>query len=163
MVMCDLERVAHHEAAHGCLFEAFTIPVKGLAISEKYGHCKIVDEWEYDPIALARREYLLQRAICVCAGRATMDKVRGYKPKDDRNWWASSDDRAQALECCLKLAGGDEVAAEYLLAYALRRAEILVEQHWPEIGRVAYGLLVHERLTGEQVREIIERTRAKQL
>jgi hypothetical protein len=37
---------------------------------------------------------------------------------------------------------------------------MLIEKHWPEIERVAYGLLQFERLSGRQVREIIERTRA---
>jgi hypothetical protein len=90
-----------------------------------------------------------------------MDKVWGYKPKDDRNWRASYD-RDQAFKCCLKIADGDEEAAGYLVAFALRRAEILVEKHWGEIAKVAYGLLEHERLTGEQLRGIIKRTRAEQ-
>lgn len=145
-----------HEAAFGHR-------VKELAISENDGHCMLVDEaeWEYDSVALAEREYLIQNAVCACAGRAANDRTYGYKPNDDRNWRASKD-RAQAMQCCLAVADGDEVAAEHLLAYVLRRAEILVERHWSEIGRVAYGLLEHERLTGEQVRGIIERTRAKQ-
>jgi hypothetical protein len=62
---------------------------------------------------------------------------------------------AHAFERCVKLADGDAEAAEYLLAYSLRRAEILVERHWSVIGRVAYGLLCYERLSGEQLREII--------
>jgi hypothetical protein len=167
MVMCEFERAAWHEAAHCCVGEvAFGHPVQEVAISENgeiSGYCRPMGGvmWEYEPEALAKRELLLQYAIRACAGRAAMDKVWGYKPSDDRNWRASKD-HAQALECCLTIADGDAEAAEYLLAYSLRRAEILVEKHWGEIGRVAYGLLVHERLTGDQVREILERTRAEQ-
>ena len=160
MVMCPVELAATHESAHACLhLAAFGHPLEEVVISADGdgGHCRIVSgaEWEYEPDALAKHELLLQHAICCCAGRAAMDKVYGYKPKDDRNWRAS-EDRAQAMQCCLTIADGDEESAGYLLAFALRRAEMLVERHWPEINRVAYGLLVHEQLTGEQVREIIE-------
>jgi len=85
-----------------------------------------------------------------------MDYVHGCKPKDDRNWRASSD-HAEAFKCCLNIASGDEVAAEHLLAYAMRRAELLIEKHWGEIGRVAYRLMCHERLSGQQVCEIMAR------
>ena len=113
------------------------------------------------PVRAATYETAILRGKTAKRSLTGSERVYGYKPPDDRNWRAS-DDRAQAFKCCLAIADGDEVAAEHLLAYALRRAETLVEQYWGAMGRVAYGLLCYERLTGDQVREIIERTRAEQ-
>jgi hypothetical protein len=53
------------------------------------------------------------------------------------------------------LSEGDEQAAEHLLAYVMRRAELLVENSWPQIHKLAFALLEHERLDGAQVKVIL--------
>jgi hypothetical protein len=51
--------------------------------------------------------------------------------------------------------GGDEVEAELWLKLAEHRAEKLVAEQWPQIHRLAFALLEHGKLTGNEIREIL--------
>ena len=46
-------------------------------------------------------------------------------------------------------------AAEHLLVHVMRRAELLVEKQWPQIHKLAFALLEHDSLTGDQVKAIL--------
>ena len=46
---------------------------------------------------------------------------------------------------------GDSQGAELLIKWLDRRAQLLVEKQWPQVHKLAFGLLEHEKLTGEQV------------
>ena len=37
----------------------------------------------------------------------------------------------------------------------MRRAELLVEKQWPQIHKLAFALLEHDSLTGDQVKAIL--------
>ena len=46
-------------------------------------------------------------------------------------------------------------AAEHLLAHVMRRAELLVKKQSPQIHKLAFALLEHDSLTGDQVKAIL--------
>jgi hypothetical protein len=101
----------------------------------------------------------LEETIIHLAGRAALDHLNRRKQRCDD--WEQCTDGRESLKRAMFLSGDDEQAAELLLQWAARRAECLVAKLWPQIHAVAFGLLEHERLNGDQVREIVERTRAK--
>src|SRR6266496_2914171 len=148
---------AFHESGHACAHHHFSHPVSEVAIGgDDGGYCAFArgakryfsdDETK----ALKQREAHLEQAITCCAGKYAVAALNGRRADYG---WKRSEDRAQALRYCLAYCDGDEVAAELLLAYAMRRAELLVEKRWPQIHKLAFGLLEHEKLTGEQVKQI---------
>jgi hypothetical protein len=83
-----------------------------------------------------------------------MDRWYGYKAKGEQNW-RGSDDRKQALTCALKLSDGDTEAAELLVKWGERRAEVMVGRTWPQVHKLAFALLEHGKLSGDQVRDLL--------
>lgn len=53
--------------------------------------------------------------------------------------------------------------ARNCLAWLERKTEVLISALWPQVSKLAYALLDKQKLSGCEVREIIEPTRAKQL
>jgi hypothetical protein len=53
------------------------------------------------------------------------------------------------------LNDGDSQGAEWLIKWLDRRAQLLVEKQWPQVHKLAFGLLEHEKLTGPQVAKIL--------
>jgi hypothetical protein len=151
---------ATHEASHVIARCRFGHPVKMVEAGPDTGRCVVALSWrqrftEQKLIDLAKRESLMQHAICCCAGKAGVDRLYGWKATRDTNWKAS-DDYRQALQYCLQLNGGDTEAAELSLALAMRKAEKLVEAHWGEITRLASELENRGKLAGEEITEIID-------
>jgi len=136
--------VAFHEGSHACLHRYFGHEVQELAIRPEQ-HCKLRVGQEVEGL-----DYI----IGCCAGKAAVDRWYGYKAKSDDNWRASKD-RAQALKAALHLSDGDNEAAELLVWWGERRADILVEQQWGQIHSLAFALLEHDSLTGEAVNAIL--------
>ena len=101
---------------------------------------------------LKQRETHLEQAIGLCAGKYGTAGVNGRKPDYG---WKRSKDRAMALRHCMAYCDGDEVAAEILLQFAMRRAEVLVANGWPCISKVASALLDREKLTGNDITGIL--------
>jgi hypothetical protein len=153
----DAEKRAYHESGHCCAFHHyFNGIVEGVAITEDSGCCKL-SQWERELSEeevdrLVAREVLLNSAISGCAGKFSTAKCNGHA-KD--YGWKKSNDRAKAFARCLTLADNDEVAAEHLLSYAMRRAELLVEKQWNNITKIASALLEKEKLTGEEVSKLL--------
>ena len=132
-----------------------------IEIPEDTGHCKVPAEWTVEigrkeMVKLARREALEQDIMACMAGRCTMGKLYGYKVEDDENWRAS-DDYKQTKECALRLRlnDGDSEGAELLIRWLERKTDLLIERLWPQIRKLAFALLEHDQLTGEQVREVL--------
>ena len=45
--------------------------------------------------------------------------------------------------------------AELLVKWGERRADVLVEEQWPQIHKLAFALLEHEQLNGEQIDKLL--------
>jgi hypothetical protein len=92
---------------------------------------------------------LLQDIAGSLAGKIAEDRLLGRKGKQERG------DYQRAFDCALRLNARDETGAKLLLTWMEHRVGWLVEKLWPEITRVAYGLLERGRLSDEQVNEIL--------
>jgi ATP-dependent Zn protease len=154
------EVVAFHEAAHAALCHCFNLPVSSVEVSEDTGRCVPPSEWSLafsdDGIRkLVQREGLFRLVVASCSGKAAMDRWYGWKSKSDDNWRAS-DDFKQAFKLALQINGGDEKGAELLIAWLARRAELLVERHWPQIHNLAFALLEREKLSGAEITQIMK-------
>jgi len=60
--------------------------------------------------------------------------------------WGDADDRVKATNLALLATDGDNEQAEGLLNEAIGGARKLVEQHWPDVGKLAEQLLVEGRV-----------------
>jgi hypothetical protein len=154
-----IDRVAYHESAHAILYSVFQHRVTFVEIGEHTGGCGVVQpcrESSNHDCNSARIEFQvhLERILSLFAGKCAMDRLYGYKYKDDTNWRASRDYK-QACESALQLNDGDSLGAELLMAWAERRTDKLIEERWPDVQKLAYALRENHRLTGNEVSEIL--------
>jgi hypothetical protein len=75
-----------------------------------------------------------------CAGKAAIDKWYGWKAQSDDAWKASKD-HAEAFAAALQLSDNDADAAELLVKWAERRANVVVEQQWAQSAPTPDALL----------------------
>jgi hypothetical protein len=151
--------VAIHEASHVFARHFFHHETGEVVISDNgdSGYCTLAAGakryFSDDEIKqLKQRETHLEQAIGLCAGKYGMAHCNGQKPDYG---WKRSKDRAMALQHCLAYCDGDEAGAELLLAYAMRRAELLVANGWPCISEIASELSEHKKLSGDQINKIL--------
>jgi hypothetical protein len=135
---------AIHEAGHA-------------TISHYFGH-KIAEvvrrpDESYTKLSGGQKVNGLDFMIHCCAGKAGVDKLYGYKAEKDTNWRGSKD-CGDALAAALRLSGNDTEAAELLVWWAERMAEVLVERQWGQVCRLANALLEHGSLSGEAVNQL---------
>ncbi len=93
------------------------------------------------------REFRLASIVSACAARRAKS--------GDVEWFASTD-RSQALEHALALSENDEQAAELLLEWGERTADVLVARHQSKVEKLRQILSERGRPSGAEVREIIE-------
>ena len=151
----QLEPIAFHESGHAVIHNYFGDDVAEIWIKGEKGNChfKVIATDDSSDIGLFR-------AITACmAGKVAEDRVRGFP--DDKEWRASGDYR-KVWDCALRLNGGDSRGAELLLNWQEYRTAKFVEKHWRKIHKVAYALLDKGKLSGAEVRRIIEQVRAEQ-
>lgn len=148
MIEAIPEITAEEEATHGFLhyYYGHTLIELVASTNEAESRCR------FSIPDVETRDFLLERTVTACAGR---------RFKTEAEWLTSKDYRG-ALACALKLSGNDDEAAGLLLQWGCRCAGVLVEKHRAEISGLTYALLCHGRLTGDQVRGVITRTRAEQ-
>jgi len=147
----ESEVKAYHEAGHAFGFHAAGIPVKSLELDKCTLSCEYEQKLNQAQVTeIVKRETLLQRAIACCCGKASVDRWYGYRMQEEPNWKAS-DDHAQAFSCALQLSDGDHTAAEFLVSYAMRMAELLVEKNWSQISRLSFELLERNKLSGPEI------------
>jgi ATP-dependent Zn protease len=155
----ETECIAFHEASHAVVHYYFKLPVFSVEIEQTTGRCVPPPDW---PVTLskerawklAHREALMQLIVGACSGKAAMDRWYNYKSESDHNW-KQSDDYKTAFKHALQINNGDHEGAERLMAWLERRAELLVEQHWPQIHKLAFALLEREKITGPELNKII--------
>jgi|SRR5581483_3648413 len=139
------ELTAIHEAAHCLVSRYFGMEVVETWINGERGNCR---HREPDDGDLG----LLENIAVNFAGKVAEDRVRGYT--DEEAWLGGSDYR-RAFLLATRLNAGDKVGAELLLQWMERRTELFVSKLWPQIEKLAYALLNREKLSGEQIAEIL--------
>ena len=147
----DYEWPAFHEAAH-CVVAAahFGHRINFVWIGKRAGKTNLdIYRASYGN----ERQYRLEEIIIYEAGRAAVDHLSGYK--HEYADWEQSDDHKLSWPRAMWLSGDDEEAAQLLIQWAARRAECLVEKLWPQIHKLAFALLEQEKLSGEQIREVL--------
>ncbi len=144
---------AFHEAAH-CSVGAgyFGHRIKTVWIGKRDGGYSPDTEWRPE-YGVSEREFRLQEIIILQAGRAALDHLNNCKHYYDD--WEAGNDHKLSWKRALWLSDGDEVAAGHLLAYAMRRAELLVDKLWPQIYKLAFTLLEHLKLDAEQIEKTL--------
>lgn len=147
----ELESPAFHEAGHVAVADYFGHYVEEVWIAERDG-CYTPAKWTPE-CSVREREFRLQQIIALQAGRAAIDHLHGC----EHEWpnWDESADRRASWKLALWLSDGDQVAAEHLLRYAARRAELLVEKLWPRIEKLACALLQKQKFTGPEIIQIL--------
>ncbi len=152
----NLTRTAYHEAGHAVLQHALALGCKGVTI-ELEGLSTDFSETDDDVAALrsmAEDAFSIRHAETCYAGALA---TRRWNPlRDDWQDGAVSDYRT-ARAWINNATLGDEQSSIHLEAYTQRRAEILVEHHWPEIDALAQWLLESGTLTGDDVRRLVKR------
>ena len=126
--------------------------------NEGGGYCQLAHlEPGFDVAELMEHESLRRSIMAKLAAKCVMQRVGVY---DDAEWRTRSD-YVHALEFALELNGGDQQGAELMLAWLERKTDILITELWPQINELTYALLNKGRLSGREVIEILERTRAE--
>jgi len=93
------------------------------------------------------REFRLDSIISACAARRAKS--------GDAEWFKSGDYHA-AKENALRLSEGDDDAAELLLSWAERVADVLVTANQSKVEKLRCALSDRGELSGEQIREVLE-------
>lgn len=138
------EVMAFHESGHATISHHFGHKIAEVAARPE-SYCKLSGGQEVNGF-----DYMIH----CCAGKAGVDRLYGYKAQKDTNWKASKD-RGDAFAAALHLSNNDTEAAELLVWWAERMAEVLVERQWPQVHRLAFALLEHDSLTGDQVNAVL--------
>jgi hypothetical protein len=132
--MDDAKPIAYHEAAHAVVALALSDILCDVAIEPALTSC--------------RHRTRAHTAVTALAG-----DIAEQKGCPGSNWDADID-LQKAREIAVEISPSDSDAQ---LKAFLDRARTLVDEHWPKIEAVAGALLVHKRLTGEQVAAVIAR------
>ena len=124
----DRARESYHESSHLFAFLHYGIRVDFVEVGDNFGRTRVPPQDIDD---------LLGYIVALCAGRAAVNKWRGYKTTGDEAGWRKSKDRALAHEAALKVSKGDHKAALLLMRWAERMADSFVEAHWHELHEPA--------------------------
>jgi len=92
----------------------------------------------------------------VAQARQRFDKWYGWKAKSD-NAWLESKDHSDALAAALRVSDGDNKAAELLVKWGERRADVLVAEQWPQIHKLAFALLERNqgKLNAQEIAKVL--------
>ena len=148
----DHELRAYHEAGHACADWWHRLPIEfvsiqgGKGLTRLTGRKKITQE---EVGEIVTRDFDIERIVCLLAGGHAERQFFSESDGGGRN------DQAEALKIALTLNDGDEKGAQLLLAWCDHRAESFVKSEREQIHKLAFGLLEHDRLSGEQVRHLL--------
>lgn len=132
------EAIAYHKAAHAVI--SMKLGYKCLYVTvvpdgDRLGHvcCE-------DPMAVGH-DHKIQDALKVLMAASLAESKRiGCRT------WGDADDRVKATNLALLATDRDTERAEALINKMIVEARKLVEQHWPDIGKLAEQLLVEARV-----------------
>src|SRR5207249_8613648 len=106
-------------------------------------------------IEVATRERVFRNIMGCLAGKCAAERLHGFKA-DDGNWWRTSGDYKQAYESALELNDGDSLGAKLLLKWLERKTELLLEQQWPRVTKLAFALLENDgQLNCDQIKKAL--------
>ena len=156
--VCDYEATCYEEISHAVIHHHFRREIEEVVATDGgRSYCQLASESGFNDAELKERESLSRSIMASLAAKWTARKLGGY---DDAKWRASSD-YVKASRWALRLNNGDQQGAELLMSWLERKTELLIEQQWREINAATHVLLNTGRLSGAQVHDIIERTRAE--
>lgn len=154
-----LEQVAYHEAGHAVVARWLHLKFKMVTIvpgEDSLGHLLHVptprsENPELNPWTDRMRLQMERYAMCALAGVAAQRRLR---PSSVRSYHGSVDyaNVVKRLDC---FAGDDKEITLWarLLAHRVRN---LIALRWPAVEAVAAALLERKRLTGDEVRDVID-------
>jgi len=136
----------YHEAGHSIAHQFFghkIIEVKTGSDAE--AGCRVAPQ----------KVEALDFIVACCGGKAAVDQLYRAKATTDKNWQASKD-HADAFRVALHVSDGDAQAAELLVKWGERMADVVCLRLWPQIHKLAFALLEHGSLSGEHVKQLIQ-------
>jgi hypothetical protein len=158
----DLKKTAtaFEEASHAVIHHHFRREIAEVVATNEGsgGYCQLTGgESAFNLTELRRHESLCRSIMAKLAAKCVAQRLRCY----DEAEWKGSADFVKATRFALELNGGDQQGAELLLAWLQRKTELLISELWPQVSKLAYALLDKQKLSGCEVREIIESHQAK--
>jgi len=153
---------AYHEAGHAVADFYLRFKIRKVTIRperekrhEYHGYCQRQGRSYLDRIDIevtpVKQNRIFNRIIAIAAGYVAQKR---FSPRSVRRWHTSGDEQMAAD---LALYVTDPTGVEYLLRWLYHCAENLVEVRWGDICAVADALLERKTLSGDEVREIINR------
>lgn len=136
---------AVHEAGHCVVMRYFGMEVAEAWINAERGNCRFREPDKGDI-------GLFENIAGGLAGKIAEDRACGFKDEAGRK---ESGDYKKAFDCALRLNSGDEAGAKLLLRWMERRTELFVAKLWPQIQKVTYALLEREKLSGQEIEQIL--------
>ena len=151
---CEQEVTAFHEAGHAVADHWHSFPIEEVSITGGKGAVRLTGRKTISMSAAAavvQRETQIREMICLLSATHAVRYFFGVP--DDR----ATRDRERALELALKLNEGDAQDAELLMAWCDHCAKNLVKGEAKQIHKLAFALLEFDRLSGDQVCELLGR------
>jgi hypothetical protein len=162
--------VAHHEAAHAVVDSLLGLPLEyveiavgdtGVAGFTSVPHPQWVHDWPASGGAAAldnaQRAYLHANMMASLAGALADCQFRPYglTPDDDEH---PHSDVGQVYRCLWALDGGvDEGCVQRAMNSLLAETNALLGKHWPQVQAVVAALVQRRRLTGSEVKMLLDR------
>jgi hypothetical protein len=150
------EITAYHEAGHAVVLLALHLPMasKGISIvpdedSEGRAVLMLRGLKDCDPKKPFWRSRIEDLSIAAMAGDAT---ARILRPKCR---WGGHVDARLATDLLCRLTGGPGTVMNLRLRLARLEAEALVKLRWKQIEAVAAALIEHQRLTLDEVKQVM--------
>jgi hypothetical protein len=146
-VETELELGAHyHEAGHAFMRRRLGYEVAFAQISENRSECFVRAKQGTGGLKCD-----LDGLICACSGYAA-ESIAGVCDEAER---LSSKDYTRGLQIAKRLSGDDDQAAELLMDWARRMAEVILSAHREKVERLSHALLTRRRITGDEIRELL--------
>lgn len=157
----ELRLTAHHEAGHAVMAELCGQHVTAVEIvgdDDRSGSVRSL-RFRPDPLEVVDPNlptaHIERRLLCLLAGPVAESMAGG---RDD---WAERDgpELDEAVRLAMKIVRDCERVLPYL-EQAHSHVEMLLEQNWEAVERVAAGLMERGVLGGHEVRRVLEARRS---
>jgi hypothetical protein len=141
------EETAFEEAGHAVIRCHFNHAVESVVIDGGTGYCELARKW---PIKVSSDDWQnlarCQDIVAVVAGKCVVERLRGRKVSNES--WCESTDYKRAYKLALEVNQRDLRGAQLLVAWLLRRCELMVGKEWGRIQKLADALLEKQKFTG---------------
>jgi ATP-dependent Zn protease len=155
------ESLAYHEAGHAVANFYLRLKTRKVTIRPEpeqirkgsKGYCWSHGRSYLDGIDIevtpVKQDRIFNKIIALAAGYIAQKR---FSPRSVRSWQASGDNKAVVD---LATFVTDPAGVTYLTQWLYHRAESLVNTRWADICAVSNALLERQRLSGDEVRDII--------